>query len=448
MQKLVTTLGRGTILVAIVCVTALMPGCFLSKPGPPEVLEPLDWPAFRGTTANGLAPETCSPPATWSETENIAWKTEIPHEGHSSPVIAEGKIWLTSATKEGNDFFVIAVDQASGEIVCNEQLFHCDDPEPLGNAVNGYASPSVAAEHGRVYVHFGRYGTACLDAKTYNVIWTREDLECRHYRGPGSSPILFENLLILTFDGVDAQYVAALDKDSGDTVWKTDRTTQFDDFDEDGKLIMEGDRRKAFSTPLVVDVDGRPVLISPASSAGYGYDARTGEEIFHLALTGHTTSTTPVYGHGLVYFATGYGGTELLAIKPNGEGDVTDTHVAWRMAGDEVPNMPSPLLVDDLLYTISNKSEVTCLDAVSGEVVWEERIGGNFMASPVYADGKVYFTSSNGDTTVVKHGRTYEELAENELDEGTLATPAFAEDALFLRTEKHLYRIEEPSGAV
>lgn len=404
----------------------------------------LDWPAFRGTVGNGLAVEGNSPPVTWSETENIAWKTEIPHEGHSSPVIAEGKVWLTSATKEGNDFYVIAVDQDSGEIVCNEALFHCDEPEPLGNAVNGYASPSVAAEQGRVYIHFGRYGTACLDAKTHDVIWTREDLECRHYRGPGSSPVLFENLLILTFDGVDAQYVVALDKGSGDTVWRTDRTTEFTDYKADGELIMEGDQRKAFSTPLVVDANGRAVLVSPASSAGYGYDARTGEEIWNLALTGHTTSTSPVYGHGLVYFSTGYGGTELLALKVDGKGDVADTHVAWRFSSPDAPNMPSPLLVDDLLYIISNKSVITCLDAKTGEVVWSGRVGGNFMASPVHADGKIYVTSSQGKTSVIKHGRTFQELAENELDEGTLATPAFAADAIFLRTETHLYRIQAP----
>ncbi len=428
----------GLRLVAMALTIVLLPGF-----SPCEATESLDWPAFRGTVGNGLAPEGCSPPVTWSEAENIAWKTAIPLEGHSSPVIAEGKVWLTSANKEGNDFFAIALDQASGEIVCNQQLFHCDEPEPLGNAVNGYASPSVAAELGRVYVHFGRYGTACLNSDTYEVIWKREDLKCRHYRGPGSSPVLFENLLILTFDGIDAQFVVALDKASGDTVWRTDRTTEFMDYDENGKLIMEGDRRKSFSTPLVVDVDGRPILVSPASSAGYGYDARTGEAIWHLTLTGHTTSTSPVFGHGLVYFATGYGGTELLALKPDGKGDVTDTHVAWRYAGPDVPNMPSPLLVDDLLYIISNKSDVNCLDAASGEVIWNERIGGNFMASPVYAGGKIYFTSSQGKTTVIKHGRTFEELAVNELDEGTLATPAFAGNAIFLRTTTHLYRIED-----
>lgn len=440
----VNPVARMTIgIAAMALVTLAVSGCFLFKPSvPSEVLEPLDWPGFRGTDQSGVAPDGTTAPTAWSETENITWKTEIPHSGHSSPVIAEGKVWLTSATEEGNDFYAIAVDQESGEIVCNEPLFHCEKAEPLGNAVNGYASPSVAAEHGRVYVHFGRYGTACLDAKTHVVIWKREDLKCRHYRGPGSSPVLFENLLILTFDGVDVRFVTALNKDTGETVWTTERTTVFNDYKEDGEMIMEGDQRKAFSTPLVVDVNGRAVLVSPASSAAYGYDARTGEAIWNMDLTGHTTSTSPVYGHGHAYFATGYGGTELLALRVDGEGDVTDTHVDWRMEGKDVPNMPSALLVDDLLYALSNQSDITCLDAVSGDVVWAERIGGNFMASPVYADGKIYFTSSQGKTTVIKHGRTFEELAENELDEGTLATPAFADDAMFLRTEKHLYRIE------
>jgi outer membrane protein assembly factor BamB len=415
---------------------------FVIERGAAQSTDALVWPEFRGPSRSGIAPEGCSPPVTWSETENIAWKTAIPHFGHSSPVIAEGKLWLTTATEEGHDYYAIAVDPESGEIVLNKHLFHCNEPEPLGNAVNGYASPSPVAEPGRVYVHFGTYGTAALDAESHEVLWTREDLHCRHYRGPGSSPILFENLLILTFDGIDTRFVVALDKDSGKTVWKTERTTVFNDYDENGELIMEGDRRKAFSTPLVVDVNGRPILVSPASSAAYGYDARTGEQVWNMTISGHSTSTSPVYGHGLVYFSTGYGGTELLAINPGGQGDVTDSNVVWRHQSEQMPNMPSPLLVDDLLYTIGNKSDVTCFDAKTGEVVWEERVGGNFMASPVYADGKIYFTSSQGKTVVIKHGRTFEELAENRLDDGMLATPAFAENAIFLRTTTHLYRIE------
>lgn len=416
-------------------------GLFIEKSAS-QSTDALVWPEFRGPNRSGIAPEGCSPPVTWSETENIAWKTAIPHFGHSSPVIAEGKIWLTTATEEGHDYYVIAVDPESGEIVLNKHLFHADNPEPLGNAVNGYASPSPVAEPGRVYLHFGTYGTAALDAETHEVLWTREDLHCRHYRGPGSSPILFENLLILTFDGIDTRFVVALDKDSGETVWKTERTTVFNDYDENGELIMEGDRRKAFSTPLVVDVNGRPILVSPASSAAYGYDARTGDQVWNMAITGHSTSTSPVFGHGLAYFSTGYGGTELLAIEPDGEGDVTESKVAWRHQGEQMPNMPSPLLVDDLLYTISNKSDVTCFDAKTGDFIWQERVGGNFMASPVYADGKIYFASSQGKIVVIEHGRTFEELAENRLDDGMLATPAFAGNAIYLRTTTHLYRIE------
>jgi outer membrane protein assembly factor BamB len=404
--------------------------------------EELPWPQFRGPEGNGVAAADANPPVAWSETENIAWKTAIPHAGHSSPVVAEGKVWLTTATEEGTEYFAVAVDAESGEILCNKKVFTCADPEPLGNNVNGYASPTAVAEPGRVYVHFGRYGTACLDSDSYEVLWTREDLECRHYRGPGSSPVIHEDLLILTFDGVDQQYVIALDKTTGETVWKTERTTVFDDLDEDGQPYMEGDQRKAFSTPTVVDVEGRPILVSPGSSAAYGYDARTGEAVWNLTLTGHTTSTSPIFGNGHAYFATGYGGTEFLALRVDGEGDVTASHVTWRLTGGEVPNTPSPLLVGGLLYIVSNNGIASCVDAETGEIFWSERIGGNYMSSPTYAAGRVYMTSSQGNTTVLRAGREFELLAKNRLDEGALACPAVVGDAMFHRTATHLYRVE------
>ena len=289
------------------------------------------WPEFRGPFGDGYATAPTDKaalgvPTTWSETENITWKTAIPHKGWSTPVAADGRIWLTTATEGGTDFFVIAVDAKSGDIVVNKKLFHADEPEPLGNDVNSYASPSPAIENGRVYVHFGSYGTACLDAKTAEVIWERTDLPCRHYRGPASSVVLFENLVYLTFDGVDQQYVAALDKTTGETVWRVDRSTKWTDFDDNGEIYREGDLRKAYSTPLVLEAGGRPQLISIGSTAGFSYDARTGEEIWTVSLPGYTPATRPVWGAGHLYITNGRGGEVLFAIRPDGEGDVTETH--------------------------------------------------------------------------------------------------------------------------
>ncbi len=409
---------------------------------------PPGWPEFRGPWGNGLvqaAGETkpLDLPLQWSETENVKWKTEIPFQGWSTPVALNGQIWLTTATPEGNDFYAICVDAGTGAIKYNEKLFHCDNPEPLGNNVNCYASPSPVIEAGRVYVHFGSYGTACLDTGTGKVLWQRQDLPCRHYRGPGSSPILFENLLVLSFDGVDVQYLTALDKMTGRTVWKTDRTTAWKDLDEQGKPKREGDFRKAFSTPIVIEAAGKLQLISLGSSAVYSYEPRTGKEIWKTHNAAYTPASRPVFGKDLVLVITGRGEAELLAVRPDGQGDVTDTHIAWKAEGRIVPQEPSPILIDDLLYLVSDDGIATCLEAATGQQIWSEKLGGNYMASPIYAAGRLYFSSSQGKTTVLKAGRSFEIMATSKLDAGFMASPAVLGRALILRTKTHLYRIEQ-----
>lgn len=414
-------------------------------------VEKEEWPAFRGPYQNGHVDRenTTSPrglPVQWSETENVKWKTPIPPQGWSSPVVRDGQIWFTTATLEGNDFFAIGVDAESGQILLNEKLFHCDTPEPLGNIVNTYASPTPVIERGRVYLSFGSYGTACLDTATRKVVWKRDDLPCRHYRGPGSSPILFENLLILTMDGADVQYVVALDKKTGKTVWKTDRTTQWNDLDEQGKPKRDGDFRKAFCTPLIMEVAGKPQLISPSSSAAYAYDPRTGKEIWKTHNAAYSPASSPVAGEGLVYLMTGRGKAEVWAVRPDGKGDVTDTHVAWKCSGANVPLEPSAIRVGDLFYMVTNDGMLSCLDAKTGNEIWQERLGGNYEASPIYGDGKLYFFSVQGKTTVITPGRTCEILATNKLDDGFMATPAVAGKSFYLRSKTHLYRIDAPAS--
>lgn len=406
-----------------------------------------DWLDFRGPYQNGNvqppgSTEVRGLPLTWSETENIVWKTAIPNEGHSTPVIMNGRLWLTASTEDGRESYVLSVDAATGEIALNKRLFENENPEPLGNNINGYASPSPVLEAGRVYVHFGSYGTACLDVATHAVLWERRDLPCRHYRGPGSSPLLYENLLILTFDGVDQQYLAALDKRTGATVWKTERSTVWTDLDENGEPRNEGDFRKAFCTPIVIDWEGRKELVSPGAKSGFAYDPYTGKELWKTTHNGHSSSPRPVFGDGLLYVTTGHGQTELWALRPGGEGDVTDTHVLWRFTGKEVPEQPSPVLANGLIYMVSNGGIASCIDAQKGELVWRERVGGNYMASPILGDGQIYVTSMQGVTTVLRAGRTPEVLAVNHLDSGCLASPVVSGKALFLRSKTHLYRIE------
>ena len=405
-----------------------------------------DWPEFRGPQGNGLAsiPGDSKPlglPLHWSETENVVWKTAIPYAGWSTPVVMGGRIWLTTATLKGHDFFVICVDAESGEICLNKRIFHADDPEPLGNPLNSYASPSAVVEPGRVYVHFGTYGTACLDTETFEVLWERSDLRCRHLRGPGSSPILFENLLILTMDGVDVQYLVALDKATGQTVWKTDRTAEWNDLGDDGKPLLEGDLRKAYSTPLIVDAGGKKQMITVGAKALYGYDPTDGRELWKVRTPAYSGAASPVYGDGIAYMVSGFGKTELLAIRVDGSGDVTDTHAVWK-TDKSVPRTPSPVLVDDLLFTINDTGTVLCLEAATGKEIWREFIRGNCAASPIYADGRIYTFNRDGKTAVFRAARECEVLATNELDSGFMASAAVSGKALLLRTKTHLYRIE------
>jgi outer membrane protein assembly factor BamB len=403
-----------------------------------------DWPDFRGPTADGHAmtgTNTLGLPLTWSETNNVVWKTPIPHRGWSTPVILGKQIWLTTATPEGNDFFAVCVDANSGKIIFNEQLFHCDTPEPLGNGLNGYASPSSVIEPSRVYVHFGSYGTVCVDTDNFKVLWKREDLPCRHFRGPGSSPILFNDLLILTMDGVDVQYLVALDKRTGKTVWKTDRTAEWNDIEADGKPRGDGDYRKAYSTPLIVDVKGAKQMISVGSKAAYGYDPATGREIWKVKHGDFSAAARPLYANGITYLSTGGSKGGMYAIRCDGQGDVTDTHLVWRNPRG-TPRMPSPVLVDGMIFMVSDGGIGTCLDADTGNQLWQERLGGEYAASPIYADGRVYFFNQTGTSVVLKPSRSCEVLATNKLQGGFMASPAVFGKALILRTRTDLYRIE------
>ncbi len=407
-----------------------------------------DWPEFRGPWGDGhvAAPGDTHPiglPLHWSETNNVKWKTEIPHRGWSTPVVMGGQVWLTTATEDGHDFFAISVDAESGKIRFNEKVFHSDNPEPLGNgaSMNCYATPSPVIEPGRVYVHFGSFGTACLDRETGKVLWKRNDLPCRHYRGPSSSLITFQNLLILTMDGADLQYHVALDKKTGETVWKTFRSVAWNDEDVPGPMARDGDLRKAHSTPLIVNAAGKAQMLSAGAKAAYGYDPGTGRELWKVQYPDWSVAPRPLFDQGLAFIVTGLTKKELWAVKTDGQGDVTDTGVVWKLK-THVGKYASPILVDGLIYTAAEESFVTCVEAATGQIVWTERIGGKYAASPIFADGRLYFFDQEGTTRVLKLGRTLEILATNTLADGFMASPAVAGKAFFLRTKTHLYRIE------
>lgn len=397
------------------------------------------WPDYRGPKHDGH----CSAqeiPLVWGEAKNVAWKTAIHGRAWSSPVVADGEVWLTTATKDGKKLSVLCVDAVSGEIVHDELLFAIAKPQ-FAHAFNTYASPSPAIDGEHVYLSFGSPGTACLHRESRKVVWKRPDLVCDHFRGAGSSPLVFEDLLILTMDGADHQYVIALDTATGETRWRTDRSTDFDDIDAaTGKPKGGGDFRKGYSTPLLIEVDGSPQLISPGAKAAFAYDPKTGKEIWYVRYNGHSSASRTLYGHGLVFINSGYSRPNVLAVKPTGKGDVTKTHVVWRLRR-RMPKKVSPLLIGGYLYFLDDGGIASRVDAKTGEESWHGRVGGKFSASLVYAGGRIHAFSEDGVATSWLPGEELEIVARNTLDGGFMASPAFDGNAWILRTKTHLYRV-------
>jgi outer membrane protein assembly factor BamB len=390
------------------------------------------WPEFRGPTGQGIA-SAGALPTEWSPTKNVAWKQAIPGAGWSSPVIDAGRIYLTTAVKvemskiEMYSLRTLCLDADTGKTVWDTEVFlQYALRAPRIHAKNSNASPTPLLHDGRIYVHFGHLGTACLDLAG-KVLWRNTSLRYPPVHGNGGSPIIVDSALIFSCDGADQAFVAALDCHTGDILWKTSRESR-------------SDRKFSFSTPLAITVDGKIQVVSPGSDVVGAYDPKTGQEIWRVRYYGYSVIPRPVFAHGLVYICTGFSNPGVIAIRPDGQGDVTKTHVAWKTHRG-APLTPSPLVVGDELYLVSDNGLATCLDAQTGKLHWQERIGGNYSASPVYGDGKIYFQNEQGTATVVQAGKEYKLLAKNALQERSLASYAVCDGALVIRTEKNLYRI-------
>lgn len=393
--------------------------------------EAADWNQLRGLNGQGQG-GNANVPLTWSETENVAWKTALPGTGWSSPVVSEGVIWVTTATDDGHSLRAVAVQAESGKLLQNVEVFAPEEPAPI-NDQNSFASPTPVVEPGFVYVHFGTMGTACLNSQTGDVVWKHSHLQLDHKEGPGSSPILFEDLLLINCDGMDVQYVAALDKRTGETVWKTDRSAPFRE---------RPDFKKAYSTPVVHQVNGRWQLISMGADQMQAYDVHTGKEIWQIRYNGFSNVPLVLVEGDVGYITTGFTRPQLWAIDLTGEGNVTEENVLWTFKR-QVPQKVSPIKVGEHLYFVSDKGVGCCVVAKTGEAVWQDRIGGNYSSSPIAVNGMIYFSNHEGETKVVSPGTKLEIVAENKLDGVIKATPAVWGDSLILRTDSHLYRISE-----
>lgn len=414
------------------------------------------WPQFRGPGGEGHVTQT-GLPLEWADadgvTKNVAWKSPIPGLGWSCPVINGDQVWITTtvelplppkpekpaepapaadpdkpAPKPEPVFAPISLralcyDRESGKLVHDVEVFHIENPGRI-HKKNSHASPTPVLEGDRLYLHFGKHGTACITTAG-QLVWKTQELVYEHRHGPGGSPVIYNHLLLISCDGTDVQYVVGLDKATGRIIWKSPR---------------EG--RMAYTTPLLVDVDGKTQLISSGGDAVIGYEPESGKEIWRCKYDGYSLVPRPVVGHGMVYICTGYDDPGLIAVRLGGTGDVTETHLAWEIKKTYAPRNASPLLVGDELYIVSDNGIATCLDAKTGETIWQERLGGNFSASPMLADGRIYLLDEDGKTTVIKPGKEFEKLAENVIDGRTLASFGVAGKAFYLRTDTTLYRLE------
>jgi outer membrane protein assembly factor BamB len=415
----------------------------------------VEWPEWRGPGAMGHASGS-GLPSRWSESQNVTWKSAIPGRGWSTPVIAGDQIWLTTAIEtpaspeeaarrlkantgdqpvtvlDKVEFRTVCVSRKSGRIIRDVPVLTERAPQWV-HQLNSYASPTPAIEPGRLYAHFGASGTVCVDTESGRVLWTNNTLRINHENGPGSSAILWRDLVIFHMDGSDRQFVAALNKQTGALAWKTDRT---------GKTHANPQLKKSYATPLVVSVDGKEHLFSPGPNWLYGYEPATGRELWKVEYghLGFSLSARPVVGHGLIFLSTGFMRPEMMAFRFD---DGKTPHEAWSYAKG-VPTMSSPLLVGDELYFVGDSGGMlTCLDAKSGQEHYRERLGGEHNASPIFADNKIFLPSRAGVTAVIAPGKTFKLIAKNELPGKIMASPVVADGALFLRTDAALYRLEE-----
>jgi outer membrane protein assembly factor BamB len=407
-----------------------------------------DWTGFRGPTGDGVAAADAAPPLEWSESRNVAWKAALPGRGRSSPVVLGGRIYLTGAHETGVQrkkigpddmqtaekvvLNAVCIEFATGKILWEAKLREVDRPDPV-HWLNSWATPTPVVEAGLLICDFGGMGTWGLDPGTGKTLW-QKDIPLDHQVGPGSSLLLLEDRFLMVRDGRDAQYVAAFDKKTGERLWRTERPPV---------KIHHPNMKKSFSSPLRIESGGKIQIVAVGPHWAAAYDPEGGKELWRARHgEGFSIGTVPVYGEGLVYFGTGCMRPSLVAVRADGQGDVTESHIAWR-SQKSVPVMSSPVRAGGDLYWVSDDGMATCADPRTGVARWQTRFGEGHLASPLVAAGRVYFFGREGKTTVVQPGPECKVLAENKVDGTVIASPAAVGNSLVLRSDTHLYRLAQ-----
>lgn len=390
-----------------------------------------NWPQFRGPTGQGISGES-DLPLRWSGTDNIAWKTEVPGEGWSSPVVFDDRVYVTSTEKEGVECRVLCLARKTGDILWNTVVGM--QVTKKKRRENSYATPTAVTDGKRVYAVFGSGLIAGLDVGG-KLLWTNREVEFYSHHGLGSSPTIYENLLIMPFDGSsetdakvgwkapwDKAVILAIDGESGKVVWRGRR----------------GVSRISHLTPVIFGDGESAQLLSNAGDAVQGFNPRTGERLWSVYSKGEGVTPSLVTADGLVITSSGFEEPTLRAIRPDGKGDVTKTHIQWEQKKG-VPLLASMLYVRPHLYTVTREGVVTCFTAATGEIIWQHRIGGLHWSSPVYADGHIYWLDETGVTTVMQTGTEFKLVATNPIGEKCQATYAVSQGNIFIRGEKHLF---------
>lgn len=390
-----------------------------------------DWSEFRGGSSQGVGDQSKPYPISWNAEENVEWKTEVPGMGWSSPSLSQGKIVLTTAVVDGEGYELraLCLGEKSGDILWDKMVFEQGSGAPNIHRKNSHASPTPIISGELVFVHFGHLGTACLSLSDGEIVWENQDIKYSPVHGNGGSPVLVNGKLIFSCDGASNPFVVALDASNGKEVWRVPRS-------------VDAKRKFSFCTGRVLEIGGRKQVVLPGSDMVGSYDPDTGEEIWRVSYDGYSVVPQPVFGEGLIFISTGYDRASLLAINPKGEGDLGKKAIVWQTKRS-VAKTPSYIFHEGLLYNLSDNGILSCFEAKTGEVIYDERLGGNYSSSLLLLGGKLYCTSEEGVTSVIVPGREFKRVAQNDIEERTLASLSPGYNRILYRSESHLYSIKD-----